>query len=284
MMKNKNLRALIASASALWLSGALAQFERPPAELELIQLNDELFVIHNPGSPGNAAALITDEGVLLIDDKFEVDYDNIVAMIRTVIDQPVRYVVNTHLHPDHTGSNARFQEAGAVIVASEMARVGMVERSYGGLPTFTMEKSARLHLGGRAVDLMWMGRAHTDGDIIVYFPDFQIVVTGDLFNTGGGLSRLIDYSSGGSIRDWTQTLDNILQLGFETIVPGHGRPTTRDVMHSYRADTEMFRDHVRELISEGISRDQLESVLREDFGWGNLHVQRGLDGIIGELQ
>ena len=95
---------------------------------------------------------------------------------------------------------------------------------------------------------------------------------------------MIDYSSGGSIRDWTQTLDNILQLGFETIVPGHGRPTTRDVMRSYRADTEMFRDHVRELISEGISRDQLETVLREDFGWGNLHVQRGLDGIIGELQ
>ena len=85
-------------------------------------------------------------------------------------------------------------------------------------------------------------------------------------------------------RDWTQTLDNILQLGFETIVPGHGRPTTRDVMRSYRADTEMFRDRIRELISEGISRDQLETVLREDFGWGNLHVQRGLDGIIGELQ
>ena len=171
MMRNQYLRVLIASASALWLSGALAQFERPPAELELIQLNDEIFVIHNPGSPGNATALVTDEGVLLIDDKFEVDYDNIVAMVRTVTDQPVRYVVNTHLHPDHTGSNARFQEAGAV-------------------------------------DLMWMGRAHTDGDIIVYFPDFQIVVTGDLFNSGGGLSRLIDYSSGGSIRDWTQTLDN----------------------------------------------------------------------------
>ena len=164
-MRNKNLRALIASASALWLSGALAQFERPPAELELIQLNDELFVIHNPGSPGNATA-----------------------------------------------------------------RLGMVERSY------------------------------------------------------GGLSRLIDYSSGGSIRDWTQTLDNILQLGFETIVPGHGRPTTRDEMRSYRVDTAIFRDRVRELISEGISRDQLETVLREDFGWGNLHVQRGLDGIIGELQ
>lgn len=278
------LHVLIATTFALWLSGALAQSERPPAELELIQLNDEIFVIHNPGSPGNATALVTDEGVLLVDDKFEVDYDNIVAMLRTVTDQPVTYVVNTHLHPDHTGSNARFQEAGAVIVASEMARVGMVERSYAGLPTFTMEESARLHLGGRAVDLMWMGRAHTGGDIIVYFPDFQILVAGDLFNTGGGLSRLIDYSSGGSIRDWTQTLDNILQLGFETVVPGHGRPTIRDVMLSYRADTATSRARIRELISEGVSRDELETVLREDFGWGNLHIQRGLDGIIGELR
>jgi len=274
----------LAISASLWAVSAHAQFRPEPAELELIRLNDEMYVIHNAIAPGNATALITDEGVLLIDDKFEVDYDNMVALLRTVTDQPVRYVVNTHHHPDHTGSNARFQAAGALIVTSEMARVNMAERNYAGQPIFTMEESARIHLGGRSVDLLFMGRAHTNGDIVVYFRDFQILVAGDLFTYGDQLPQLIDYSSGGSAKAWTRTLDRILELGFETVVPGHGPPTTKAVMRTFRDSTVALRERASEVLAQGASRDEFEAVMREEFGWEDLHVGRGLDGLMGELQ
>ena len=271
-------------SASLWAASGHAQPGPQPAELELIQLNDAMYVIHNAVAPGNATALITDEGILLVDDKYGVDYDNIVAVLRTVSEQPVKYIVNTHHHGDHTGSNASFQESGALVVASEMARTHMVAADLPGQPTFTMEESARIHLGGRVVDLHFLGRAHTDGDIVVYFPDFQVLVAGDLFTYGDHLPQLIDYSTGGSAKAFSQTLDNILELGFETVVPGHGLPTTKAEMRRFRDGTVALRERARELIGEGASRDELEAVMREEFNWSDLHVARGLDGLLIELR
>ena len=121
---------------------ALAQ-DFPPVELEIIQINDDMYVIHNEFVPGNVTVLVTDEGVLLVDDKFADNYERIVELVASVTDQPVRYVVNTHYHFDHAGSNAAFQAAGAQIVASEQAREKMVETGAAGLPGFTTEDRAR---------------------------------------------------------------------------------------------------------------------------------------------
>ncbi len=268
--------------SFLTLYIAAAHGQPPPAQLELIQLNDNLYVIHNEGVPGNATALITDEGVLLIDDKFEANFDGIVELLRSVTDQPVRYVVNTHYHGDHSGSNVRFQEAGADIVATEQARARMVEIDQPGWPRFTLDESARIHIGGVAVDLMHFGRAHTGGDLVVYFPQYQILVSGDLFVAG--LPQLIDYGGGGSAREWADTLDNILLLGFETVVPGHGAVTTKAEMRRFRDRTVMLNDRVQEMLRADSSREEIEAMLRDEFNWADLHVTRGLDGILGELR
>jgi len=205
-------------------------------------------------------------------------------IVRSITDQPVRYVVNTHHHGDHTGSNAKFAAAGAEIVASERAHVKMVEAGMQGLPAFTMEDRARIHVGGKVVDMMHFGRAHTDGDIVIYLPQYRVLVAGDLFTYGSATPQLIDYAGGGSARDWTETLDRILALDFDTVVPGHGDVTDKAQMRNFRDSTLALRTRVQGLIRGGSTREQLEAVLRQEFGWQDLHIGRGLDGLFGELR
>ncbi|HEY9182404.1 MAG TPA: MBL fold metallo-hydrolase, partial [Gammaproteobacteria bacterium] len=104
----------------IWLAIALvgvtasahAQFGTEPSKLELIKVQDDLYVIHNEYVPGNTTALITNDGVILVDDKFEIDADNIVAELKKVTSQPIKYVINTHYHGDHSGGNAKLQAGG----------------------------------------------------------------------------------------------------------------------------------------------------------------------------
>src|SRR5437867_12701143 len=104
-------------AGAMWL--AYSQGPPQPAKLDLVKIKDDLYVIHNDVVPGNSTALITDEGVVLVDDKFEVDHDNIMAQLKKVTNKPVRYVINTHHHGDHSVGNVKLQQMNAHGVASE---------------------------------------------------------------------------------------------------------------------------------------------------------------------
>src|SRR6187455_3182050 len=120
MIKRSVLLAVLLTA----LAGAYVyaqQFGTEPVKLDVVKLADDLFVIHNDFVPGNTTALVTDEGVVLVDDKFEQDAPNILSLLKTVTNQPVKYVVNTHHHGDHSGGNARMQMAGAQLIASEQA-------------------------------------------------------------------------------------------------------------------------------------------------------------------
>src|SRR5215470_13415233 len=126
-----------AMAAALGVAYLYAQFGQTPAKLNTVKITNDLYVIHNDFVPGNSTALITNEGVILVDDKFEIDHDNIMAQIKKVTNQPVKYVINTHHHSDHSGSNAKMQSHGAIAVASERARRNMVDGKQPGLPTVT---------------------------------------------------------------------------------------------------------------------------------------------------
>jgi cyclase len=266
------------------LFAAAAQGQPPASELQLIRVEDDLYVLHNEAVPGNTTALITDEGVLLIDDKFERDYDALMELLRSVTDQPVRLVINTHHHGDHSGSNALFKAAGAEIVASERARMKMVEFNQAGLPVFTIEDEGRVHLGGKVAEMYRFGRAHTDGDIVIYFPEYRLLVAGDMFTFGDATPQLIDYAGGGSAKDWTDTLDDVLALDFERVIPGHGVVTTKGEMRRFRDSTLELRNRVQSMVRDGSSRDEVEAMLRAEFGWQELHIGRGLDGLMGELR
>jgi cyclase len=280
-------RVTIASVIALLLVVAYAraqQFGNQPTKLNIVKVKDDLFVIHNPFVPGNTTALVTNEGVVLVDDKFEQDAPNILSLLKTVTNQPVKYVVNTHHHGDHSGGNARMQMAGAQLIASEQARRYMVDGKQPGQPGVTFVDRALIHLGGKAVELYHFGRAHTGGDVFAYFPAQRVLAAGDAFTFGAATPQLVDYQNGGSAKDWTGTLDRALQLDFDTVVPGHGDVTTKAELRKFRDNTLAMRTRVHEMLMQKKSKDEISAVLKSDFQGAQLVFPGLLDGLLTELQ
>jgi cyclase len=265
-------------------AASMAQFGAAPAELELEKVSDEIYVITNPLVPGNVTVLVTEGGVLLVDNKYDVDYDNIMSLVRSVTDQPVKYVINTHFHSDHSGSNALMQADGVQVIAADNARVKMIDVGQPGLPDITLTDHLRVYVGGVPVDAYWFGRSHTDGDVVVHFPQQRVVAMGDMFTHGEGLVQLIDYSGGGSARAWPKTIDGALGLSFDTVIPGHGTVTTRAMLEAFREDTVRVQEMVQQMIRAGRPATDIEAMLRTAFGWQDLHLQRGFAGLLVELE
>jgi glyoxylase-like metal-dependent hydrolase (beta-lactamase superfamily II) len=276
------LSAVLLVSGALWT--AHTQFGNAPAKLDTVKLKDDLYVIHNDFVPGNTTALVTNEGVILVDDKFEIDHASIMAELKKITDKPVKYVINTHHHADHSGGNAKMQGMDAQIIASEQARENMLEGKQPGLPNIVFERHASVYLGGKNAELYYFGRSHTNGDVVVLFPADRVLAAGDMFTFGDATPELIDYSGGGSARDWPKTLDHALTLDFDTVVPGHGVVTTRAEMKKYRESTFELAKRVHQMLSEKKTKDQIAQMLRTEFHWADLHLARGLDGAMAELQ
>ena len=280
-----NATSLFAALVGTALLVPAAMAGAPPAsKLDTTKVGDGLYVIHNVAVPGNVTVMVTNDGVLLVDDKFDSDLDNILAEVRKLTMQPVKYVINTHYHGDHSGSNVRLQAMGVQVVSSANARTKMVESKQPGWANFTVENRGTVHLGGKRAELYYFGRAHTDGDIVVYFPEHKVMAMGDMFTVGDATPQLVDYAGGGSARAWPNTIDGALMLDVDTVVPGHGPNTTKAELRKFRDSTVLIQARVRQLLAEKKSRADIEAVLRKDFHWGDLNVSRGLDGLIAEMQ
>ena len=281
-----NRRVALAALVSIAMLGASvhAQFGNQPAKLDTIKIKDDLFVIHNDFVPGNTTVLVTNEGVVLVDDKFEIDHENIMAQLKKITNQPVKYVINTHYHGDHSGGNPKLQALGAQVITSQQARDKMVEIKQPGMANVTLDNSLRLFLGGKRVEVYRFGRAHTDGDIVVLFPDHRVLSAGDMFTFGDATPQLIDYAGGGSARDWTGTLDGALRLEFDQVVPGHGLVTTKQEMRKFRDSTMTLRTKVHDMIVGKKTKAEIEKMLRTDFKFADLHIERSLDGLMLELQ
>ena len=284
-MKNRVILSLCGTALALLAPYAQAQFGGQPSKLELIKVRDDIYVISNVAVPGLVTALITNEGVLLVDDKFEIDHDNIIAMLKTVTNQPVKYVINTHYHGDHSGGNAKLQAMGTLAVASIEARASMVAANQSGQPNITVGEHSAIHIGGKTVEIHKVGQAHTNGDVVVLFPEHRVLASGDIFANGPGTSaQLVDYRGGGSAKLWPQAVAQALELDFDTVIPGHGLVSTKADLTAYRARAQRFSDTLAELVRAGKSRADIEMVVRSQFDWEDFHVQAALDGLINEFR
>jgi glyoxylase-like metal-dependent hydrolase (beta-lactamase superfamily II) len=281
-----NRRVALAALVSIAMLGAYvhAQFGNQAAKLDTIKIKDDLFVIHNDFVPGNTTVLVTNEGVVLVDDKFEIDHENIMAQLKKITNQPVKYVINTHYHGDHSGGNPKLQALGAQVITSQQARDKMVEIKQPGMANVTLDNSLRLFLGGKRLEVYRFGRAHTDGDIVVLFPDHRVLSAGDMFTFGDATPQLIDYAGGGSARDWTGTLDGALKLEFDQVVPGHGLVTTKQEMRKFRDSTVTLRTKVHDMIVGKKTKADIEKMLRTDFKFADLHIERSLDGLMLELQ
>jgi glyoxylase-like metal-dependent hydrolase (beta-lactamase superfamily II) len=261
----------------LWLAQTQ---QRPPQPLKIAKVKGDLYNIE--GSGGNVGVYVTSEGVILIDDKFEQNYDEILARIKTVTDKPVRYVLNTHHHGDHTGSNAKFLPH-AEVIAHKNARLNIVEKKQPGAPRLSFADEQQVDLGGKTVIMRWFGRGHTNGDAAVYFPELKTVHMGDLFSTGG---PFIDATSGGSGTEWTKTVDRVFAWDFDTVIPGHGDVCKREDLMKYNQNIKTMVDRVSALQRDGKSQEEAGKLLKVDdlgFTSGSPFFARTLGAIYGEL-
>lgn len=273
------LSAGILLAAGSWI--AYTQNRAPQqANNKLNKISDDLYEIEGDG--GNVAVYITNEGVILVDDKFEYDYNDIVSKVKSVTAQPIRYVLNTHHHGDHTGSNAKFLPT-AEIISHVNARKNIVEGKQPGAPRVTFTQEMEVNLGGKEVVARYFGRGHTNGDVMVYFPALKVLHTGDLM---AGSSPLIDYGGGGSLLEWTATLDEALQMDVDTVIPGHGPIARKADLLAYRNNIEKLKMRVTGLMRQGTSKEEIAKLMTSEYGWqpDGLQMTRGFDGMLAELR
>ena len=222
---------------------------------------------------GNVAVRVTNDGVILVDNKFPHSFAMITSEVRKVTSLPIRYVLDTHHHGDHAGSNADFM-AVAEVIAHRNARGNMVRNNQPGAPRVVFSQR---HVGvPRAA---WRRRRTTsgavtpNGDAVIYFPDLQTIHAGDLFiwgqrSDGSTLSPFMDYNNGGSGLAWTATLDRVLELDFDTVIPGHGPILGRDEVRTFRDRMQALVDRMRAAIEAGVSRDDVPNrVETADLDW-----------------
>ena len=250
--------------------------------LSIAEVKDGLHVITGPG--GNIGVRVTAEGVILIDDKYPQDFDEIQSLVATVSDLPVKYVINTHHHGDHSGSNASFLQV-ADVIAHKNARDNMIRGDQDGPPRLIYTNQTSVFLGGAEVRVYYMGRGHTNGDSVVYFPDLKTVHGGDLLH---GTAPFIDYANGGSSRGWVNTMNNILSLDWNTAIPGHGEVMNRRDVLNFRNQMEAVRIRMAELVRQGlVAGDASEAIKDPNLSWtqaeNGLFMNRSIPGFYEEI-
>ncbi len=286
-MKRTTLVTLFFTGFALFYAWtAHTQNAKAPGKLTIAKIKGDLYEITGEG--GNVAVYVTGEGVVLVDDMFDRNHADILAQVKSVTNQPIRYVVNTHQHDDHAGGDFKMLPITEVIAhRNARANLAHIKQPYYedtpgtpiGLPRLTFSDEFSLHLGGKEVRAKYFGRGHTSGDIVVYFPELRAVHTGDLFlgrnaPRGGttqtrppGVNIYVDYAQGGSFMDWTKTLDGVLTLDFDTVIPGHGPVSTKQDVVRFRADLETMRTRLADMVRNGRSKTEVLKVLETDYGW-----------------
>jgi cyclase len=263
--------------AGLWL--VWSQGQQAPAPLTMEKVSANLYVIIGDG--GNVAVMPTNEGVLVVDDKFARDAPEIMAKIKTVSDKPVKYVLNTHQHGDHTGGNEAMQALSAQILIHRNARDNMLAGKMPGLPQITFADEAQVFLDGKQVVARHLGRGHTNGDSVIYFPSERVLHTGDLFVNGS--APFIDYSAHGTIVEWDSTIDKVLQFDFDTVIPGHGPVAKKADLVKWRTTIATLRTRAKTACAGGAA-DAGKRLDAKDLGMGATpNFDRSIAGMCAEL-
>ena len=223
------------------------------------------------GAGGNIGLSYGSDGNIIIDDQFAPLTDRIVAAVRTVDPDPIRFVVNTHWHGDHTGGNENMGQAGAVIVAHDNVRrrlsMGQLLRGdqvppapAAALPVVTFGEDLTFHLNGDDMRVIHVEHAHTDGDALVYWTRANVIHMGDTYFNG--MLPFIDLESGGSIDGLLAALGQAIDMTNEStrVIPGHGPLATRAELSAYRDVLTGLRAQIHDAMEEGRSLDEIKAM------------------------
>jgi cyclase len=261
----------LAMAMAVGAAPAHGQGQTQPdfskIEIKTTKLGNNFYTLEGQG--GTIGVLAGPDGVLMVDDQFAPLSAKIAAAIKQISDQPIRFLVNTHVHPDHTGGNENFGKMGAIIFAREELRDRLmhpnpaangtpgVPAPAAALPLVTYEGIVKLHINGEVVELIPIPKAHTDGDTMIYFPGLDIIMTGDFYRSVQYPN--IDRNNGGTLNGLLDGLGVVIGLaGPNTkIVPGHGPVVGRAEVLANRDMILAVRDRVAQLIAQGKTQDEV---------------------------
>jgi cyclase len=271
--------AIAIAATTLWLTGnAVAQQQPAPAapppvdfskvEIKTTDLGDGIYMLEGQG--GNITVATANNGIIMVDGEFAPLHDKIKDAISLVSTQPIKYLINTHFHGDHTGGNAPFAKDGVIVVSEVNVKNRLAAGTTNGLtgvktppaaaealPQKTYTEAFKIRLDGRVADLRHIANAHTDGDTYIWFKTANVLATGDTFTNGRYPN--IDFANGGNIKGMIAATGLYLKFVNDKtrIVPGHGPIADKATLVAYRTMLITARDRMAKLVKDGKSEDDV---------------------------
>jgi glyoxylase-like metal-dependent hydrolase (beta-lactamase superfamily II) len=264
--------AALAATTMLIAANANAQesVDWNKIEIKTTDLGNKTYRLEGQG--GNITVAVGTDGIIMVDTQFAPLHDKIAAAIKAISPLPIKYVINTHFHGDHTGGNEGFQKDGAIVVAQDNIRIRLAAGTTNGtsgnkappVPAGAIPKqtyvggSMTLEVGGRKAVLTHINNAHTDGDTWVYFEDANVIATGDVMNNNKRYQQ-VDYANGGDIRGMIRATDTWLKLANDQtkVVTGHGPLANKADIATYNTMVKTARERVEKLFNEGKTEDQV---------------------------
>jgi glyoxylase-like metal-dependent hydrolase (beta-lactamase superfamily II) len=274
---------MVIIAAVITLSGPLlaqqpAASPPPPdfskVEIKITDLGDNIHMLEGQG--GNITVAVAKDGIIVVDSEFAPLHDKIKAAIATISKLPIKYLIDTHYHADHTGGNELFAKDGAIVVAQDNVKKRLEEGTTNGLtgartpaapkgalPSDTYTNFSKIRLTGRVADLKHIGNAHTDGDTYVWFKTANVLSTGDTFTNGRYPN--IDFANGGNVNGMIAATDAYLKLtnARSRIVPGHGPLADRAALVAYRMMLVTARERMAALVKQG--KSEAEVIVAKPF-------------------
>jgi cyclase len=259
------LRLCLAIAALLAVPrGAAAQQDFSKVEVKTTKVAGNLYTVEGQG--GVIGALVGPDGVFLVDSQFAPLTDRIVTAIKQISDRPIRFLVNTHLHGDHTGGNENFAKLGVTLLARDELRARLAQPPAGGrgsapapaaLPMLTYAGPITLHMNGEEVQLIPIPQAHTDGDTVIRFVKADAIMTGDFYRSIQFPN--IDRNNGGTLKGMIDGLGRVVELAGPAtkIIPGHGPIVDRQAVAAHRDMLVAARDRVAALVKQGQTQEQV---------------------------
>ena len=239
------------------------------------QLKPNLYFVTGAGA--NSLIRVTNEGLIVVDTKNPSDqiFNDLFAQIRSVSNLPVKYIFNTHHHPDHVGNNQKFVDMGATVVGLEKMKNLMTTdprtKDIPGVPTVTFAQDYTLKFAGAQVDAHYWGSSHTGGDTIVYLPDLKLVMVSDTMPLPTATPGV--NPGGGSAVQVPKLLESILKLDFDMAIAGRGDPMTKADVQAYKGKWDTFVTRARDAMKKGVSKEEfMANVKQDDLGW-NFNAQ-----------
>ena len=290
MHKHRTYRIRFLVPAAIFLAALGLAFAQPnfdEVEITTTRLTEGVYMLM--GSGGNIGVSAGEDGVVLIDDQYAPLTQKIKTAVAAISDQPIRFVVNTHWHGDHTGGNENLGKAGAVIVAHENVRVRLSSEQFMSFfdrrtppapdvarPVVTFTEDVTLHVNGDELHVFHADHAHTDGDAIVHWRNENIIHTGDLYFASS--YPFIDLDSGGAIDGMIAGVDRALDLADEAtqIIPGHGPLSNKQDLTVYRDMLKSIRTRVQTRMKEGKSLEEIlasKPTAEFDERWGKGFIE-----------